>query len=272
MIYTKADHLHTEKGMLGLALLFACALAFPIQLSRRTIDTNRASVRRSEPERLERGVFVIQFSTTIDPPLVRRLASLIGYTPTEYVPTNAVVIFIANTTVAQSLTSAFGSKIKHFERLQNSDRRADFTSIAGASRPRSTNNTMRATRGHVTPNDDTDNDQARRVRLRVLSFYGSMRAEEEEIDHAAEYTQQLASAMSAMRSHPKPIVDESAQSITVEDVDIDEAETAAEAIVDNVDDVFWVEIASSYELLNMWSVPAAHRAADGERIAAPSAM
>lgn len=258
--------------MLGLALLLACALAFPIQLSHRTIDTNRASVRRSEPERLERGVFVIQFSTTIDPPLARRLATLIGYTPTEYVPTNAVVIFIANTTVAQSLTSTFGSKIKHFERLQNSDRRADFTSIAGASKLRSANTTMRATRGHVThDHDNGDGDKGKRVRLRVLSFYGSMRAEEEEIDRAAEYTQQLASAMSAMRSQPKPIVDESAQSITVEDVDIDEAETAAEAIVDNIDDVFWVEIASSYELLNMWSVPAAHRAADGERTAAPSA-
>ena len=209
------------------------------------------------------------------------MASLLGYEPTEYVPTNALVVFVPSAEVARSLSAALGSKIRHFERLQSSDRRSDIAAAVASMRDRpAPTRPMRATRSKSAAppaadesSDDNADAGGGEVRLRVRSFYGSMRAEEVEIEHAnEEYVRKLASAMSSMRRVPTPRIDESTLSITVEDVDLDEAEAASEAIVEHVDDVYWVEIDRRYETQNVWSVPVAQRAADGERTSAPSVI
>lgn len=253
--------------MLLLPLLIAAAVGLPIQLSRRTIDTS-AVLRRAEPPRFERGVFVVQFRSAIDDTILRRLQAVLGYAPTEYVPTNALILFVNSTETGDRLTSALGTRIKHFERLQHNDRRDDIASAVDAMRARPGNGELRASRkGAKQPPPVED---LRQVRLRVRSFYGSQRQHADDVDRATNYVAQLSNSMSGLSRRPQPRVDDSAQHITVENVDADEAELASEAILDGLDDVYWVEVIPPYELLNYWSVPAIHRAQDAEKAKAPA--
>lgn len=244
------------------ALTFCSAL--PIRLARRTIYTS-SILRRSEPARFERGVFVVQFRSTIDDTIMRRLQSILGYTPTEYVPTNALVLFINSTDTGERLNTALGTRIKHFEKLLRDDRRADIAQSINEMRARPpVGGELRASRVGA-KEKATQELVPQTVRLRVRSFYGSSREHGEDVDRAKTYVAMLSNSMANLEHRPTPRVDDEAHHITVEDIDIEEAELAADSIIDNLDDVYWTEIEWPYELLNSWAVPVVHRASAGER-------
>lgn len=256
--------------MLVLALLYTAASALPILLARRTIYPSAASWRRSEPERFERGVFVVQFRGSIDAPTLQRMRSVLDYEPTEYVPNNALIIYINSTETGERLSSTLGARIKHFEKLRTDDRRANIAEAVDSMRSHATTFVEpRASRkGAKPPLPQTDEHQ---VRLRVRSFYASQREHVEDVNRASRYVAQLSQSMAGLSSRPTPHVDDTAHQITVEDIDIDEAELASDAILGGLDDVYWIELAPPYELLNYWSVPATHRSTDAERSVPPAA-
>lgn len=255
--------------MLFVALLFASASALPILLARRTIYPSAASWRRSEPDRFERGVFVVQFRAAVDAPTLQRLRNVLGYEPTEYVPSNALIIYINSTETGQRLTTALGSRIKHIEKLRTDDRRANIAEAVNNMRSHAATPELRASRKGERP--PLRQPELRQVRLRVLSFYASQREHIEDVDRASRYVEQLSNAMSSMSSRPTPRVDDTAHHITIEDVDLDEAELASDLILGGLDDVYSVVVAPPFELLNQWSVPAVHRSTDAERTAPPAA-
>ncbi len=253
-------------------LLFVLStLALPIRLAHRTIDP-AAMARREEPARFDRGVFVVQFRSPIDSTILHQLKAALGYTPTEYVPVNSLVVYVNSSDTGARLDAALGSRIRHFEPLERRDRRADIASTIDHMRSRPVQSEPRASRRKgefAAPEVPLDGEEL--VRLRIRSFYGSLQEHAADVDRAAKYADRLAHSMQHLASRVKPHVDDAAHHITVEDVDATEAEEAADAILDDLSDVYWVEVIMPYETLNFWSVPSVHRAADGERTVAPAA-
>ena len=259
--------------MLLLLLLFAAVHALPIHLSRRTVDPDTLE-RRSTPTMPTRGVYVVQFQSAVDTTLIRRMTAVLGYTPTEYVPINSVMVFVKDAAIGERFIASLAADIRHIEHLQRSDRHADMGAVLETLAVRPENNEYRATRGKGAVLIDRDSNGPEHVRLRVRTFYNVLTHDADDSDaddeeRVTRYVSQLTNAMSTMSGSPKPHVDRKAKAITIDDVQIDEAEAASEAIVDQIDDVYWVEALPAYEPLNAWSVPAVHRAADGNRVVAP---
>lgn len=240
-----------------LLLLVALAASLPIRLAHRTIETG-VKLRRST-ETIERGIFVVQFTTAIDAPLLLHLTAVLGYTPNEYVPSNALIIFINDTDIGEAFNEAFTGRIKHLERLTPADRRANLVLALDAMQAHPVSPLMRAEPGPSVAST------AERVRMRVRSFYGALN---NSTGYEERYERRFRDSLYGVSS-ATPLVGEGARTVTLDDLEPTEAEAASDAILSTLDDVYWIDLLAPYEINNAWSIPTAHRASDAEKPTAP---
>ena len=236
-----------------LLLLLLASAAARIHLAHRQVETNAAST--TQP--LDRGLYVVQFRSAVDSALLRRLTALLGYKPTEYVPPNSLVLYFNSSVMATTVQSRLSSLLRHIEPLAHRDRRADVGMTVHRVRSRnSTRAAGRARRGRGRTHNATSSN---RMTLHVRSFYASQSSGDMD-----EYRTRVTGALAACAGSPVVRIDAVTRAVSVHEVDLDDTELASDALLEQLDDVYWIDALPPYETHNEWLVPAVHRATDAE--------
>jgi len=255
---------------LALALALALARATPIELAHRTLDDSGAvgALRVDAP-----GVYVAQFRARIDATTLRRAASALGYAPEDYVPRHALLVHFADVDAGRRFVRALDTRLRRLVPLRAADRlAADIDArakvigkqamMAAAPLVAHRNGTSGGARNLHTGRKRVAADaqpivtlRAHRIGVRNASAAGA-----------------LAAAVSAARCRTAVRAEHGvAHDFALHDVHCDDAARTADTVVRALGDVAWIDVEEPPALLNRWSVPAVHRAADAERRAKPLA-
>lgn len=261
-------------------VLFASRTSASIHLAHRTVDVDRENGlhKRSEVPKLDPGTYVFQFVNPIDQALIRRLRLAIGYEPRDFVPINSLVIYVSSSSVAQLLVTQFVAQgqITHIEPLRPVDRHSDIAqsvsriggssaALAKAAKPTPSADGLNSVGRHGSiQTKPTVTQNQTHVRLRVRSFLGSSAPAQDSMSVQKYHQERFAKALKDCGTTPRISVDINRGATIVDDVQVDEAEMAADALVHDFPDVYWVEVAPNFETLNKWAASSVQRASDGE--------
>jgi hypothetical protein len=237
-----------------LPLLSLAVDASHIRLAHRQVD---GVGRGGGTQTIGRGIYAVQFRAAIDAPLTRRLAAVLGYTPTEYVPPNTLVLFFNSSAVVQSFLTAFEPRVRHIEPLSKSDRSTRVAMAVHHVRQR--NGTRPNAHASRTGVRAAGQRPTARMTLHVRSFFSHTGGADVDA-----YRGRVTGAIAMCTGAPVVRIDAATRVVSVHDVELDDAEVASDALLDALDDIYWIDALAPYETHNTWGVPAVHRATDAE--------
>lgn len=114
--------------LLPALITLACLLA-SVRCALETHASSAAHSQRStESEISGPGYYVVQFRSSINSAILRRLEAVLGYEPTDYVPTNSLVLWLDSAEQGELLLSST-PQIRWIGPLESKERRVDFASI-----------------------------------------------------------------------------------------------------------------------------------------------
>lgn len=255
-------------------LLLVCAAlvdATPIELAHRTLAdaADGAALRVDAP-----GVYVAQFRARIDATTLRRAAAALGYTPDDYVPRHALLVHFANVGAGARFVRALETRLRRLVPLRAADRQAgDIEARAKligkqammASAP------LVARRNGTAAHHELHTGRKRAFGTKEPQPLVTLRARRvgarnESVADALDAAVRAARCRTAVRAEHG-----AGHDFALRDVHCDDAARTADTVARALHDVAWIDVEEPPALLNRWSVPAVHRAADAERRAKPLA-
>jgi hypothetical protein len=281
-------------------LLLSGAHAVPMSLKHRVVKTGSSTVASLHSQKrqlplsslLPNTMYAIQFRVPLDASMIARLKSILGYEPREYVPHDALVVYLATQPIVDAFVAQMTDSVRYVERILNSDRQADHSIVldkirhdhsleqlainAGAE---SQQESMLALRLAAKQNKGTDfrnhvakvgRAQISTVRLRFHSFNrpgDTLSGVAYKVKVTAIVKSVLeADHLSTLRYEFDPTTGRG----TIENVPIASVEALSEALVTTLDEIFWVEVNPPHQTLMRWAAPAIHRSTDAFKIGLPS--
>lgn len=250
-----------------LLALSSLAAALPIELAQRTLadSSDGASLAVDAP-----GVYVAQFRARIDATTLRRARAALGYDADDYVPRHALLVHFDDIAAGRRFVRALETRLRRLVPLRPADRQSadiDVRSkvigkaamMAPVSLAARRNGTERAHAMHSgRKRSETPQPlvtlRARRIGARNASVSDALDA-----------------AVRAARCRTEVRAEHGAHDFALHDVHCDDAARTADTVARALHDVAWIDVEEPPALLNRWSVPSVHRAADAERRAKPLA-
>ena len=119
-------------------LLSRGADAAPMTLKHRVVKTGSSSIAtalHSQKRQLPLSslvattMYAIQFRVPLDASMIARLKSILGYEPREYVPHDALVVYLATQPIVDAFVGQMTDSVRYVERILNSDRQADHSIV-----------------------------------------------------------------------------------------------------------------------------------------------